>query len=101
LPNPPSTATGTIPDRSSALTAAEKRKRRKVLQSRENRKNKDRKTKQNQQDGPRYTDTPTADAPVASTGYVGLNRCAEAKEFAPLAELLNEKGLKLVEWDGW
>jgi hypothetical protein len=112
----PSAVTGAVPDVSSALTAAEKRKHRKVLQGRENRKNKERKTKQNQRDGPPlreeaqekyaskaipiYTDTPTADAPVASSGYIGLNRCAEAKEFAPLAELLNDKGLKLVEWDG-
>ena len=114
--DPPSADTGTVPDVSSELTTAEKRKRRKALQSRENRKKKERKTKQNQRDGPPlreeaqtkyaskaipvFTDTSTSDAPAASTGYVGLNRCAESKEVATLAELLNDAGLKLVEWDG-
>jgi hypothetical protein len=117
LPDPSSAVTGTVPDVPSELTAAERRKRRKVLRSRENRKKKEQKTKQNQRDGPPlrekaqekyeskaipiYTDTPTADAPVASSSYVGLNRCAEAKESATLAELLNDADLKLVEWDGW
>jgi hypothetical protein len=87
-PDPPSADTGSAPDVSSELTMAEKRKCRKVLQGRENRKEKKRKTKQNQRDGPSlrkepqtkyaskavpvYTDTSTSDAPVASTGYVGL-----------------------------
>jgi hypothetical protein len=52
LPDPPSAVHGTVPDVSSELTAAEKRKRRKVLQGRENRKKKERKTKKNQRDGP-------------------------------------------------
>jgi hypothetical protein len=116
LLEPPSGVAGTVPNAPLGPTATERRRHRKVLQGRENRKNKERKTKQSQRDGkplcekaqakyaskaaPVYTDMPTADAPVVSSSYVGLNRCAEAKESAPLAELLNEKGLRLVEWDG-
>ena len=113
LPDPPSAVIGTAPDASSELTATERRKHCKTLQSRENRRNKECKIKQDQRDGPPlreeaqtkyaskaipvYTGTPTADA---SSGYEGLNRCAEAKESATLAELVNDMGHKLVEWDG-
>ena len=113
LLGPPSGITGTILDVSWEPTATEKRRRRKVLQGREN---KEHKMKQGQWDGkplhekaqtkyaskatPFYTNTPTADAPIASSGYVGLNRCAEVTESATLAELLNDKGFKLMEWDG-
>lgn len=116
LPDPPCAVTSTALDLSSEPTAAEKRKRRKVLQGRENRKNKERKIKQNQRDGPPlrkeaqkkyaskavpiYTDTSTANAPVASSGYTALNKCAKAKESATLDELLNNEGFRLVEWDG-
>jgi hypothetical protein len=124
-PDSSPTATPTIktielPEESSALseaveTAKERLKRRRLVQGRKNRAKRQREAKLEERDGPpvradaeeryaassvqRFTSTSASESNVASTGYVGLNRCTEPKGKYSLREL-REMGFEVLKWDG-
>jgi hypothetical protein len=95
-------------------TAQARLKRRRVNQGRKNRAKRHCNAKQKERDGPPiraeaeekyaansapvFTPASTMESNVASTGYVGLNRCTKVREDS-LKEL-RDMGFDILKWDG-
>jgi hypothetical protein len=96
-------------------TAQERLKRHRLLQGRNNQAKRQRSDKLEERDGPllranankkyaansisHFTSTSATKSKIASTGYVGLNRCTEPKREYLLKEL-RKMGFDILKWDG-
>jgi len=117
----PTLKTVELPEEISSLseaieTAQERLKRRRCTQGRNNQAKRLHKAKLEERNGPpvradaekkyaansvpHFTSASATESNVASTGYVGLNRCTEPKKEYSLREL-KEMGFDVLKWDGW